>query len=68
MSKQDLTDWLIDHGRYILTIRQGLYKINLYAVNGEYWEIFFNVELNKITRVGKVTAHGMNKFIGLIKL
>jgi hypothetical protein len=63
MKKENLVEWILVNGKYLLTVRDDTFKINLYQVNKDYWEIYFNLKLNTITRVGKVTACGLVKFL-----
>lgn len=68
MKKEDLAEWIIENGKYLLTVRNDSFKINLYQVEEGYWETYFNLKLNGITRVGKVTSYGMKKFLRAIKI
>ena len=66
MKKQDLVEWIIENGTYLVTVREDTFKINLYRVKKDHWEIYFNLRLNCVTRAGKVTLDGMNKFLPMI--
>lgn len=68
MKKDDLAEWIIANGKYLLTVRDDTFKINFYQVNADHWEIYFNVKLNRVTRAGQVTRHGLRKYLSYIKV
>lgn len=66
MKKVDLVEWIIENGNYLLTVKNDSFKINLYQVHKDYWEVYFNVSLNRVSRVGRVTEWGMKKYLNLL--
>lgn len=63
MKKEDLVEWIIENSEYLLTVRERMFKMNLYQIDKDYWEIYFHLELNIVTRAGKVTSHGLIKYL-----
>lgn len=63
MSSEELAEWIIDNGNYLLTIKENSLKINLYYLNDEFYEIHFDTEKNSITHANKVSDGGIKRFI-----
>lgn len=63
MKKEDLVEWIIENGKYLLTIRDNRFKVNLYQVGSSYWEIYFDVKLARVSRAGIITRHAMKKYL-----
>lgn len=68
MNNDELVEWIIENGKYLLTLKGTRLKINLYELQGEYWEIYFDTEDNEVSRVNKVNSENLKKYLGVIDL
>lgn len=54
---------LYTEGTFVVAIRYYGHKVNLYLLNNEYIEVFYNHKLDKIDRIDFLnTAHSRMKF------
>jgi hypothetical protein len=68
VSSEELAEWIIDNGNYLLTIKENSLKINLYYLNDEFYEIHFDTEKNSIINSVKVSRDAIKRFIDEIDL
>ncbi|HMP98446.1 MAG TPA: hypothetical protein PKC24_01605 [Cyclobacteriaceae bacterium] len=61
---------LYEHGSFVMAIRYYGYKVNLYLLDGTYFEVFYNHKLDLIERISQLdTSHSrMNFYSDQIKL
>lgn len=57
-----------EEGEFLITIEYYAFKINLYSVGKEFWEIYYHPIKNTIEKINKATVEDMNKYLNRIKL
>jgi hypothetical protein len=59
--------WLVyDFGEFLMSIEYYDYRINLYSLNGQFIEIFQNIETRQIERIQGVSYKGIDKYLSRI--
>ena len=51
LNLDEQVSFLYQHGTFVMAIRYYNYKVNLYMIDGNYLEVFFNHKQAKIDRI-----------------
>lgn len=68
MDINQLANRITNFGQFIETIEYYNRRVNLYAVDNDYYELYYNQESNEIERVNLVSEQDLSKYLNRIKL
>jgi hypothetical protein len=57
-----------NQGEYVMSIDYYGYRINLYLVGKEYYEVFYNPSSNEIEKINRADKDDMDKYASRIQL
>jgi hypothetical protein len=57
-----------EHGQFLLSIEYYGFRVNLYSVGKEYYEVFYNPDTNEIEKIDRTSAIELEKFLNRIDL
>jgi hypothetical protein len=57
-----------DNGNHLISIKYYNYRISLYSVGKEFFEIFYNPESNTIEKINLATEDDLKKFLNRITI
>ena len=61
--------WLTyEFGEFLMSIEYYDYRINLYSLNGEFIELFQNIDSRQIERIQVASYNGLDKYLSRILL
>jgi hypothetical protein len=68
MDLNHLANRITNFGQYIETIEYYNRRINLYSVDSDYYEVYYNQETNEIEKINLVTDQDLTKYLNRIKV
>ena len=57
-----------DSGKYLISIKYYNYRISLYSVGKEFFEIFYDPESNAIEKINMANEDDLKKFLNRINI
>jgi hypothetical protein len=64
----ELAERVWKEGTYQITIEYYGYRVSLYSVNADFYEVFYNSTENKIEKINLATEDDLKKYLNRIKL
>jgi len=55
-------------GTYVTTIKHDGFKVRLFALNGEFYEVYYNLIEYKIIKVVQAAKDDLDKYLNKIKV
>lgn len=68
MDLNQLAHRVTNFGQFIASIEYYNRRINLYAVDSDFYEVYYNQETNEIEKVSYAADYDLNKYLNRIKL
>lgn len=68
MDLNQLANRITNFGQFVEAIEYYNRRINLYAVDNVYYEVYYNQETNDIEKINQVTEQDLTKYLNRIKL
>jgi hypothetical protein len=56
-----------NEGVYLASIEYYCFKINLYSLGKEFWEVYYHPVQNTIERVSRASEEDLNKYLNRIE-
>lgn len=66
MNKEAQRIW--DDGHFVMAIEYYGFKISLYSVGHEFYEVYYHPDLNRIEEIRKATKADLAKYLNRIEL
>ncbi|HEV8513167.1 MAG TPA: hypothetical protein VGQ59_07810 [Cyclobacteriaceae bacterium] len=61
-------EFIWTHGKYLISIEYYAFKINLYSVKKNFYEIFYHPNTNEITKINRASFIDLEKYLNRIEL
>lgn len=68
MNDSQLAQRIFDNGSFIVTIEYYNQKINLYAVDEDFYEIYYDPKSNEIVKINLAMGVDMDKYVNKIDI
>lgn len=68
MDQNQLADRIFNNGVFLLTITYYNQRVNLYAVDKEFFEVYYDADQNEIVKLNEVIGEDLNKYLNRIEV
>lgn len=68
MDNDELAKRIFESGEYLITIEYYNQKINLYAVDEDFYEIYYDSKSNEVVEINLAMGNDMDKYVNKIDI
>lgn len=68
MDLHKIASRIFNYGQFIESIEYYNRRVNLYSIDSDFYEVYYNQDSSEIEKINQVTEHDLNKYVNRIKL